>query len=90
MVKKTLGTSPMKSFSSTSPTHSNSMHHFSSVSQIPIYSISSISAISHLENSDFRVELTPSKSSYFQNFEEIDTLVQRLKDEIPCQDLHIT
>lgn len=90
MVKKTLGTSPMKSFSSTSPTHSNSTHHFSSASQIPIYSISSISAISHLENSDFRAELTPFKSSYFQNFEEIDIIVQRLKDGTPCQDLHIT
>ena len=89
MVKKTLGTGPMKSFSSTSPTHSNSTRHSSSASQIPIYSMSSIPGISPSENSDSRAESTPSRSSYLQNFEEIDTIVQRLKDGTPRQDLRI-
>lgn len=89
IVKKTLRTGPIKSFSSISPTHSNLMRHFSSRLQILIHSIPSIPKISPSKNSDSRAESTSSKSLYLQNFKEIDTIVQRLKDRTPRQDLRI-
>lgn len=81
MVKKTLRTGLIKSFSSISSTYSNLTYYFFFVSQIPIYSISFILGISSSKNSDFKMESTFSKSSYLQNFEKINIIIQYLKDK---------
>ena len=62
VVKKSLRTGSIKSFSSTSPIFSNSMHHFFSFSQIPLFAISIIPLSKNL--SYHKAESTFSQSSY--------------------------
>lgn len=79
----------MKSLSFNSPIYSNSIHHFSSLLQIPIHFSSRIQNVLYSETSNSKVELTPFRSPYLRDFEDIDNIIQCLKDGTSCQDLCI-
>lgn len=87
MVKKSLRTDSKKSLFSTLLILSNLIRQFSSFSQILLSAILTIPLSKN--SSHYKAELTFFQSSYLQDFEKIDTIVQCLKDKTPCQDLHI-
>lgn len=89
MANKYLGTNFIKSLSINLPIYLNSIYHFFSISKILIYFSSLILKVLSFETSNLRAELTPSKFSYFWDFEKINNIIEYLKDRTSFQDLNI-